>query len=196
MATIDQFLAQQDSDSDDEGEDTVVFMTSVQPYIEDSDEGDIYYGELPETENEKRKRQEKADESLLEEKKPTDKKSPNHPSTSQGKPTKKYSPDNEISAIFNLLAQETYKDMVKIVHIKSQHEVNAHLLNVNGPYKKCIIDNGADTTVIGQGWTVIAHTGRKANVIGFDKEAAIKRGLPIVTAIAAVDINEKETVLL
>ena len=50
-----------------------------------------------------------------------------------------------------------------------------------------IMDNGADTSVIGKGWKVIAvDSVCKANVIGFDHHASIKRGLDIVSAAAVV----------
>ena len=40
-----------------------------------------------------------------------------------------------------------------------------------------------DTSVIGQDWTVVVKTNRKVNAIGFDKKSAIKKGLPIITAV-------------
>ena len=59
-----------------------------------------------------------------------------------------------------------------------------------------IIDSGADTSVIGQGWEVISEDPiRKARVVGFDQVAAVKQDLPIVSAITAVDL-ESTTILL
>jgi len=81
------------------------------------------------------------------------------------------------------------------VYLHGNNYINANNLNVEGPYKKCIMDNGADTSVIGKGWTIVAYTSRKANVVGFDKNAAVKRGLPIVSAITAVDL-EDQTILI
>ena len=63
-------------------------------------------------------------------------------------------------------------------------------------HKNNVIDNGADTTVIGQGWKVLAESPRKANVIGFDSKAAVKRNLPIVSAVAAVDLPNNKTMLV
>ena len=52
------------------------------------------------------------------------------------------------------------------------------------------MDGGSDATVIGQGWTVVAETNRKVNVIGFDKKSAIKKGPPMVTAVGAVELTK------
>ena len=60
-----------------------------------------------------------------------------------------------------------------------------------------ITDNGADTCVIGKGWSILStHPTRKANVIGFDKEHAVKKGLSIVGAVTAVDLPDDSTILL
>jgi hypothetical protein len=40
------------------------------------------------------------------------------------------------------------------------------------------------------------HNTRRANVVGFDHEAAIKRNLPIVSAITAVDLPDGISVIL
>ena len=58
-----------------------------------------------------------------------------------------------------------------------------------------MVDNGTDTSVRGKGWTVTADTGRKVNAVGFDKKAAVKKNLPVVSAVGAVDIDN-ETVLI
>ena len=55
---------------------------------------------------------------------------------------------------------------------------------------KSIIDSGADSTIAGRGWHVVeVHPHRRANVTGFDSDAAVKRNLPIVTAITAVETS-------
>jgi hypothetical protein len=60
-----------------------------------------------------------------------------------------------------------------------------------------ILDGGADTCVLGNGWKVISiHNPRRANVVGFDHETAIKRNLPIVSAITAIDLPNGESRLL
>ena len=82
------------------------------------------------------------------------------------------------------------------VYLRGDKHLRANNLNVDPTHKKCIMDGGADTTVIGQGWTVVAETNRKVNVIGFDKKSAIKKGLPMVTAVGAVDIDKDNTILI
>lgn len=52
------------------------------------------------------------------------------------------------------------------VHLRGGNSSMTHNLHIDEVYKKYIIDNGADTTVIGKGWTVIGESTRKANVIG------------------------------
>ena len=94
-------------------------------------------------------------------------------------------PEAEINGIFKMLAEDDLKNSIHIVHVNKPQDICTNLLNVDSPYNKCIMDNGADTTVIGKGWLVVAYTQRKANVIGFDKKAAVKKGLPIVSAVTA-----------
>jgi hypothetical protein len=58
-------------------------------------------------------------------------------------------------------------------------------------YHISILDGGADTCVLGQGWEVLSvHNTRRANVVGFDHEAAVNRNLPIVSAITEVDLPD------
>jgi len=60
-----------------------------------------------------------------------------------------------------------------------------------------ILDGGADTCVLGKGWEVLSiHNSRRANVVGFDHETAIKRNLPIISAVTAVDLPDGQSVLL
>jgi hypothetical protein len=60
-----------------------------------------------------------------------------------------------------------------------------------------ILDGGADTCVLDKGWKVLSiHNSRRANVVGFDHETAIKRNLPIVIAITAIDLPSGESILL
>jgi len=50
-----------------------------------------------------------------------------------------------------------------------------------------IFDSGSDSSIIGQGWKIIAeHPTRRANVIGFDAANTTKRNLPIVSAVTIV----------
>ena len=82
------------------------------------------------------------------------------------------------------------------VYLRGDTYKRAMNLNVESVYKKCIVDNGADTSVIGQGWLIVATTTRRVNVVGFDKKVAIKRNLPVVTAIGAVDISPNVSILI
>ena len=62
--------------------------------------------------------------------------------------------------------------------------------------KLVILDDGADTSVVGHGWEVVTtHPFRKAHVIGFDHKVAVKRNLDIVTACIVVEVNG-ESILL
>jgi hypothetical protein len=64
-------------------------------------------------------------------------------------------------------------------------------------YHISILDGVTDTCVLGQGWKVISvHKTRRANVVGFDHEAAVKMNLPIVSAITAVDLPDVISVIL
>jgi hypothetical protein len=59
-----------------------------------------------------------------------------------------------------------------------------NMIYVPRKYLISILDGGADTCVLGQGWEVLSvHNTRGENVVEFDHEAAVKRNLPIVNAI-------------
>jgi hypothetical protein len=60
-----------------------------------------------------------------------------------------------------------------------------------------ILDDGAETCVLGKGWGVLSiHSSRRANVVGFDHKTAIKRNLPTVSAMTAIDLPNRQSVLL
>jgi hypothetical protein len=64
-------------------------------------------------------------------------------------------------------------------------------------YHISILDGGADTCVLGKGWKVVSfQDSRRANVFGFDHEDSVKRNLPIVSAITAVDLPDGSCILL
>jgi hypothetical protein len=72
-----------------------------------------------------------------------------------------------------------------------------NLLHLPEKYHISILDGDTDTCALRQGWKVLSVlTTKKANVVGFDHEAAVKRNLPIVSAITAVDLLERIRVLL
>jgi hypothetical protein len=60
-----------------------------------------------------------------------------------------------------------------------------------------ILDCDADTCVLGKGWKIAStHNLRRANKVGFDHEIAIKRNLPIVSATAAINLPNGQSILL
>jgi hypothetical protein len=72
-----------------------------------------------------------------------------------------------------------------------------NLLHLSEKYHISILDGGADTCALGQGWEFFSvHNTRRANVVGFDHEAVIKRNLPIVSEITAVDFPDGISVIL
>jgi hypothetical protein len=92
----------------------------------------------------------------------------------------------------------------------SEHNIYTSISINNTLYNKCmnllflpekyhvsILDGGADTCVLGKGWEILSiHSTRRANVVGFDHETAIKRNLPIVSAVTALDLPNGQSVLL
>jgi hypothetical protein len=79
----------------------------------------------------------------------------------------------------------------------SLHNKCMNLLHLSEKYYMSILDGGADTCVLGQGWEVLSvHNTRRANVVGFDYEAAVKRNIPIVSAITTVDLPDGISVIL
>jgi hypothetical protein len=71
-----------------------------------------------------------------------------------------------------------------------------NLLHLPERYHISILDGGADTCILGQGWEVLSvHNTRRANVVGFDHEGSVKRNLPIVSAITAIDLPDGMSVL-
>ena len=72
-----------------------------------------------------------------------------------------------------------------------------NLLFPPGRYHISILDGGADTCVLGKGWEILStHDLRRANLVGFDHETAIKRNLPVVSAITALDLPNGQSILL
>jgi hypothetical protein len=72
-----------------------------------------------------------------------------------------------------------------------------NLLHLPENYYISILDGDADTCVLGQGWEVLSvDNSRRANVVGFDHEAAVKRNLPIVSSISAADLPDGISVIL
>jgi hypothetical protein len=92
----------------------------------------------------------------------------------------------------------------------SEHNIHTSISINNTLYNKCmnllllperyhisILDGGADTCVLDKEWEVLSiHNSRRADVVGFDNETVIKRNLPIVSAITALDLPNEKSVLL
>jgi hypothetical protein len=73
----------------------------------------------------------------------------------------------------------------------SLHNKFMNLLHLPEKYHIIILDRDTDTCILGQGWEVLSvHNTRGANVVSFDHEAAVKRNLPIVRAITAVELPD------
>jgi hypothetical protein len=71
-----------------------------------------------------------------------------------------------------------------------------YLLHLPGKYHIRILYGGVDNCALAQGWEGLSvHNTRRANVVGFDHEAAVKRNLPIVSAITAVDLPDGISVI-
>ena len=51
---------------------------------------------------------------------------------------------------------------------------------------KALADGGADTTIVGTGWTVTHKTQQEAHIKGFTDDLC-KKNIPIVTAITVMD---------
>ena len=72
-----------------------------------------------------------------------------------------------------------------------------NLLFLPENYHISTLDGGAGSCVLGKGWEVLSiHNSRRANVVGFDHEAAIKRNLPIFSDITALDLPNGSSILL
>jgi hypothetical protein len=72
-----------------------------------------------------------------------------------------------------------------------------NILHLPEKYRIIILDILLDTCVLGKGWEVLSvHNTRRANVVGFDHEAAVKRNLPIVSPITAVNLPDGISVLM
>jgi hypothetical protein len=78
----------------------------------------------------------------------------------------------------------------------SLHNKCMNLLHLPEKYHISILD-GADTCVLGQGSEILSvHNTRRANVVGINNVTAVKRNLPIVSAITAVECPDVTSVIL
>ena len=100
---------------------------------------------------------------------------------------------------------ESIQDIQEKMHTGHARATLTHynirnLLAVDDTWYFAAIDNGADSSVIGKGWSihsyVMGQNGRekRANLIGFDKNLS-KRGLPVVCALAVVEVGDVKHLL-
>ena len=72
-----------------------------------------------------------------------------------------------------------------------------NLLFLPERYHISIIDGGADIFVLGKGWEGLSvHNSRRANVVGFGHETAIKRNFPFVSDITVLELPNGQPMLL
>jgi hypothetical protein len=90
-----------------------------------------------------------------------------------------------------------FKFKIHAVQMKNQTQYHRIKLQWYVKRHKYHLRSDADTCVLGQGWEVLsAHITRRANVVGFDHEDAVKWNLSIVSAITAVDLPDGISVIL
>jgi len=103
-----------------------------------------------------------------------------------------------IHAVKNWNIEFEYPDKhpVRTLQVSVNRE-NIRVFNSSQGTYISIMDSGADTSVIGQGWYILkVDNFRKVNVIGFDADRSKKLGLHIVVAVTAVDLSDGQTILL
>jgi hypothetical protein len=72
-----------------------------------------------------------------------------------------------------------------------------NLLFLPERYHSRILDGEVDTRILETDFKLLTiHNSRRANVIGFDHEIAVKRNLPIVSANTALDLPDGTSILL
>ena len=86
-------------------------------------------------------------------------------------------------------------------HSESKLSINelqvSKVFNLSNSQPYSIMDNGADTSVIGQGWYILGvYEFRKMNIIDFDSQASRKDVLRVVIAITAVELSNGQVILL
>ena len=81
------------------------------------------------------------------------------------------------------------------VSIKQTQIARSFNTSSRQPYS--IMDNGADTSVIGHGWYIqMVDQFRRMNIIGFDSERSKKTGLRVVVAVTALHLPDGKVVIL
>ena len=81
------------------------------------------------------------------------------------------------------------------VFIKKTQVARSFITKTSQPHS--IMDNGANTSVIGHGWYVqMVDQFRRMNIIGFYSDRSKKTGLRIVVAVTSVDLPNGSSILL
>ena len=60
---------------------------------------------------------------------------------------------------------------------------------------KALADGGADTTIVGTGWTVTHKRQQEAHIKGFADDLC-KKNIPIVTALTVMDLPDNTAVII
>jgi hypothetical protein len=98
--------------------------------------------------------------------------------------------DEQVARLLSLLANVRF--ISPAITMRANLKYIDHLALLTRESKNrgtAVSDCGADCVVGGFGWQVVYLTGRKANIIGFDAQAARKDGLAIGSGITAVDLK-------
>jgi hypothetical protein len=90
-----------------------------------------------------------------------------------------------------------YKHCKTVPCAYAYHYILLNLLYILEKYHINILDGDENTFVLGQEWEILSvHNTRRANIVGFDHEAAGKRNLPIVSTSTAFDLPDEISVIL
>ena len=89
--------------------------------------------------------------------------------------------DDHQTAYLNTIQTIRVEEEIGELHQSNSSQERANYnnrLHLPEKHHMTILDGGADTCVIGKGWTVLAeHPTRRAHVVGFDKDIAVKLSL-------------------
>ena len=86
--------------------------------------------------------------------------------------------------------------MARTIDIPNSFVLNRRLFNASHTEPVAFVDRGADSCIGGIGWTPIAYTGHKANLVGYDDRHTKKSGLDICTLATKVRPNSDEAPIL
>jgi len=106
--------------------------------------------------------------------------------------------DQELQEVIEDLASmdtEDNSDVTSSSHSINNVSIKMCGVNIGDTNTRCIFDSGADTSVIGKGWKVINFTSKRAYVIGFQGKLQEKHKFPMVSAITAVDLEDKTIII-